>query len=559
MPPIRLYFCALFLRRLIISTCVSRHSKRRRRFNAMAFALCLWTGIVHGQSPVILSVTNSPGYAIPSDFVGLSFGTETAGQVFTAANTQLITLFQQIGIRNLRFMGDEVTNHMKNEFAFAQAEGSLGVIYGVPLTNVPIAAAVAGYIWKKYPAQLDYFEIGNEPDWTSSNNGKTEGPTITNFTSFLAAWTSNAVAMEAVAPGAPFEGIDTGGNYDNGPPQSGNGKWENNGTQWTTDFANAEKASGMVGLITQHDYMADMLPGGVTITNANNLIAAMLSPGWDTLTNQALYNAIGPAVLGDGLHYRFTEANDCTGGIEGASDAFAAALWALDFLHWWAAHGSSGINFHNQGWIPTDTIFPDSQGNYEVHPKAYALKAFDLGGQGSVDPLGIVNANDVNLTAYAVGDETNLYVTVINREYGAGARDAMVTIALAGFTAGNVAAMVLTDTNGINATNGVTLGGGTITNNAAWQGQWTALGSVTNNQCTVAVPAASAAIIKIVAGPEILSIQNIGAAEIQLNWSYGILQSATNVTGPFNDLPNASPPFTIPAGNAQEFYRVREN
>lgn len=525
----------------------------------IAFALCLWSGIARGQSPVTLFITNSPGYAIPSDYLGLSFGTETAGQVFSATNTQLITLFQQIGIKNLRFMGDEVTNHIKNEFAFAQAEGSLEVIYGVTLTNIPVAAAVAGYIWKHYPAQLDYFEIGNEPDWTSANNGKTEGPSITNFTSFMAAWTSNATAMASVAPGAVFEGLDTGGNYGNGPPQSSNGKWENNGTQWTTDFANDEMNSGNVQLITQHDYMADMPPGVAAITNAAVLIAAMLSPGWDTLTNQALYNAIGPTVLADGLHYRFTEANDCTGGIEGASDAFAAALWALDFLHWWAAHGSSGINFHNQAWIPTDTIYPDSSGNYEVHPKAYALKAFDVGGRGSVDPVGIVNTDGVNVTAYAVGDETNLYVTVVNREYGTGARDASVTIALAGFAASDVAAMYLTDTNGINATNGVTLGGGVITNNAVWQGQWTALASVTNNQCAVTVPATSAAIIKIVAGPELLSVQNISARQIQLNWSYGILQSATNVTGPFNDVSNVSSPYTIPAGNGPGFYRVREN
>ncbi|HEV2318277.1 MAG TPA: glycosyl hydrolase family 79 C-terminal domain-containing protein, partial [Verrucomicrobiae bacterium] len=309
--------------------------------------------------------------------------------------------------------------------------------------------------------------------------------------------------------------------------------------------------------ITQHDYMADMLPGGVTITNATNLIAAMLSFGWDIVTNQELYSAIGPPILADGLHYRFTEANDITGGIKGASDAFAAALWALDFLHWWAVHGSSGVNFHNQAWIPTDTIFPDSQGNYEVHPKAYAMKAFDVGGHGSVVPLAIQNPASVNLTAYAVADETNLYVTLINREYGTGARAASVTIAPTGFTVGDFAAMYLTDTNGVGATNGVTLGGGTITNNAAWQGQWTALAPV-NNQYTVTVPASSAAIIKIAAGPERLSVQNISPDQIQLSWSYGTLQSATNATGPFEDIPNASAPYTIPADTAQEFYRVRE-
>lgn len=519
----------------------------------------MWAGQAKGQSPVGLSVTNSPGYAIPSDFIGLSFGTETSGQIFSSSAAQLITLFQQIGVRNLRFMGDEETSHIKNEFAFARAEGSLEVIYGVSLTNVPEAATAAGYIWTNDVAQLDYFEIGNEPDWTSANNGTTEGPGITNYDSFLAAWHSNAAAMLAVAPGATFEGLDTGGNYDNGPPDKSSRAWDNNGTEWTTNFAFDEKNSGIVKLITQHDYLADTLPGGATITNATNLVAAILSPGWDTVTNQILYNAVGAPLLAQGLPYRFTEANEMTGGIEGGSDTFASALWALDFMHWWAAHGISGINFHNQAWIPTDTIFPDAAGNYEVHPKAYSLKAFDEGGHGSVEPLGIANAQGLNLTAYAVGDETNLYLTIVNREYGSGARDASVTMTLAGFSAGSVMAMYLTDFNGVYATNGVTLGGAVITNNAAWQGVWTGLGSVTNNQCTVTVPATSAVIVKIAAGPETMSIQNLSGGQFKLNWSSGTLQSATNVNGPYSDVPNASPPDTVPAGQGQEFYRIREN
>jgi hypothetical protein len=526
---------------------------------ALMAAVCFGAASARGQTPVGVYITNSPGYAIPADFIGLSFGTETAGQVFSQSATQLITLFQQIGIRNLRFMGDEDTSHIKNEFDFARTEGALKIIYGMTLTNIPDAVAAAGYIWTNDAALLDGFEIGNEPDWTSANNGKTEGPDITNYTSFLTAWRANANAMVAVAPGATFEGMDTGGNFDNGPPDKSNGAWENNGTEWTTHFAGDEAGSGMVKLITQHDYMADPLPGGITITNGTNLMAAILSPGWDTMTNQTLYNAVGAPVLADGLPYRFTEANEMTGGIEGASDAFGAALWALDFMHWWAARGISGINFHNQGWIPTDTLFPDGAGNYEAHPKAYAMKAFDVGGHGSVDPLGMVNGQGVNLTAYATGDETNLYVTLINREYGSGARTASVTINLAGFATGGVMAMNLTGANGIYATNGVTLGGSSITNNAAWTGTWTAMGSVTNNQFTVTVPATSATIVKIAAGPEFMSVQNQAAGPPQLNWSYGTLQSATNVAGPYDDVPNATPPYLIPAGDPQEFYRVREN
>jgi hypothetical protein len=47
------------------------------------------------------------------------------------------------------------------------------------------------------------------------------------------------------------------------------------------------------------------------------------------------------------------------------------------------------------------------------------------------------------------------------------------------------------------ATNEVTLGGAPITNDGIWRGQWTKLSPVTNGQCPVTVPAASAAIVRI--------------------------------------------------------------
>ncbi|MGH7978069.1 MAG: LamG-like jellyroll fold domain-containing protein, partial [Limisphaerales bacterium] len=104
----------------------------------------------------------------------------------------------------------------------------------------------------------------------------------------------------------------------------------------------------------------------------------------------------------------------------------------------------------------------------------------------------------LNLTAYAVSDPTNLYVTIVNKEYGANARDASVTILPSGFGSGNVSAMFLVATNGnVFATNDATLGGATITNNAPWLGQWTTLNPLTNGQCVVAVPAGSAAVVKI--------------------------------------------------------------
>jgi hypothetical protein len=203
-------------------------------------------------------------------------------------------------------------------------------------------------------------------------------------------------------------------------------------------------------------------------------------------------------VAKQGIPFRITELDDHVHGVTNASDAFVSALWALDVMHWWAAHGANGVNFQNTEWLPTDTFHPDSSGNYQINPKAYGIKAFDLGGHGRVEPVTIVNTNELNLTAYAVGKGSNVYVTIINKEHGAGARDAALTILPNGLSPGSAAVMFLTAPNGdVMATNGVALGGASIGNDGPWLGKWTPLNSVGNGQCTVTVPVASAAVVKV--------------------------------------------------------------
>jgi hypothetical protein len=59
--------------------------------------------------------------------------------------------------------------------------------------------------------------------------------------------------------------------------------------------------------------------------------------------------------------------------------------------------------------------------------------------------------------------------------------------------------------------------------------------------------------------PATLAIQNLGAGQLQLNWNYGALQTATNVAGPYRDVAAATSPSRITPTNVQEFYRVRVN
>ncbi|HKA97762.1 MAG TPA: hypothetical protein VKD66_15955, partial [Streptosporangiaceae bacterium] len=184
----------------------------------------------------------------------------------------------------------------------------------------------------------------------------------------------------------------------------------------------------------------------------------------------------------------------------GASDAYASALWALDHLHWWAARGAAGVNFHNKQWLYTDTIVPDPAGGegYAISPKGYGVKAFTLGSAGRVKPVEIGNADGINLTAYCVGNAREDCVTVINKAHGAGAGDAAVTIVPPGPGLRRVQVMTLAggqpgDARGTRAT----LGGATITGDTAWTGTWSALPADPRKGISLTVKATTAAIVKI--------------------------------------------------------------
>ena len=209
-----------------------------------------------------------------------------------------------------------------------------------------------------------------------------------------------------------------------------------------------------------------------------------------------------------GLRYRLTESNDYLGGVPGASDALASALWALDYMHWWAAHGAGGVNFHNKQWLYTDTIVPDPAGpgqGYAATPKGYGIKAFTLGSAGQARPVGIENADGVNLTAYGAGEAGWDYVTIINKTEGAGAADAAVTIVPAGpGQAGGeppgAEVMTLAGPEPGDATAAqATLGDAAITGDTPWNGTWSPLppDPESGTGIRLTVRAATAAIVRI--------------------------------------------------------------
>ena len=473
-------------------------ASKGRAVLSLVCAGCLLTGVVWAQSPVTVTIGQAHGPAIPADFVGLSFGMrallpDRAGaHFFSPTNQPLLMLFRNMGLRHLRVGGTSVEwptttaipgpAEIDDLFAFAEAAQVHKVIYSFRLleTNASLHyaatnAVLAKYIWDHYRASVDSFAIGNEPD-----HKKVYGlheQTATNFDGYLAKWRQFAGAITNAVPEAKFSGPDAcSGNID-----------------WTTQFAHAQKQAGLVKDITEHFYVG----GAGRDVAVEKGIDDMLSPRWLS-ANQQLYDRMAAPVLADGLPYRFTEANDhYSGGVKDASDSFAGALWALDFLHWWAEHNARGVDFHNTQWVANDVITPDANRGLMVNPKGYGIKAFNLGGHGSTEPVTISNPDGINLTAYAVRDAGERFVTLINKEHGAGARAATVTLAASG-PAERAAVIYLAAPDGDAAAKvGVTLGGAPINADGPWQGKWKPLPAGKPGQYAVNVPAASAAIVRL--------------------------------------------------------------
>lgn len=529
----------------------------RRIFSLICAGLFL-TSVVFGQVPIKVTIdTSKHEYAIPADFVGLGFETKSVvlntygvrGNFFSPSNTQLITLFRNIGIKNIRVGGGTVDGSgakancvtpvpgyqdIDSLFEFARAAG-IKVIYSVRLENFASCpnrnlaeedAKIAQYIWNKYRANLDSFSIGNEPDVREyhSTTERTLDPAIyetkqgvsgSAYPSYLTDWQHFASVIHEAVPEARFSGPDTAVSSTSSFTPN-----PTNGVSWTQQFARDLKDSGLLAVTLQHHYVWGV-PGNTT---AREAIDDMLSSAWDDDTSVGkqpandggtaefhpypfVYTHVLAALVSYGVPYRMTEANDCLHGVSGASDGFAAALWALDYMHWWAEHHMAGVNFHNNPWIPTDTIVPDPNpctaagcGNYRATAKALGMKAFSLGSHGDVEPIKVDNPKHINLTAYAVGTANDLYVTIINKTHTSthDATDARVIIKAPGFDEASVDAMVLTDGQPGNAAlMAGTLGGSTITGNAPWGGKWTPIGRVHAGKVKVIVQSTTAQVVRI--------------------------------------------------------------
>jgi len=437
----------------------------------------------------------TPGFKIAPDFAGLSYETKrempgTDGKYyFSPENAPLIKMFQTLGIKNLRIGGNTVDSpkvtipvqgDIDQLFQFAKAADTK-VIYSFRLNkgDAPGSAAQAKYIADTYAPQLICFSIGNEPDIY-----------VHSYKGYLKDWVPIYDAINHAVPNATYCAPSLTSSHE----------------PWAIDFARDYFSSGKILYITQHQY-AGGAGGAVKDPVAGR--DAMLSPAWQA-KYQEYYDKFGAPLKAMNTPFRLEEGNNFyNGGAKDVSDTFASALWSLDYLYWWAAHGSQGINFHNgdevaagQSIVPcryaSFTSVPDG---YFAHPIAYALKIFNLGSKGSLIGATVepdASAKDLNFAGYAVlGEDKAIYVTLINKEHGATPRDAVVTIKTPASATTKVDTMALTSPgNDLAAKDGLQLGGNAIKNDGSWTEAWTSV-ATTGGAIQVKVPASSILLVKI--------------------------------------------------------------
>lgn len=438
--------------------------------------------------------TNAAVVQIPSDFLGLSFETadilpkaDGAYPYFRPSNTPLVNLFRTIGVKSLRIGGntaDRPSVAVPNEhdidelYSFANA-ADVKVIYTLRMRDWSPEkdAPLAKYLENHYAAETSCIVVGNEPDIYEKQYSKYRDDEQRFLT---------AIFAPGVAPNAKICGPSAAGH-----------------PEWSADFVRDFGPTGHVRWVTQHAYF-----GGngkkVTEETAAAQRARIISPEYMKQYSSFAEKFV-PAVESAHMQYRMEETNSFyNGGAKDVSNTFASSLWALNYLYWWAQHGSQGVNFHTGDFVaagPVQTIcwygvfHTQPDGKYEIRPIAYAMKAFATTSHGTLVPVsGLPAESSVNAYAVVNHDARTMYLTLVNAGHDA----ATITVnPQTKYTSAESMPLTAPE-NSIAATTGVTLGGSAISSDGSWNGHWSRQ-SLHHGHLRVTVPPDSALLVKVAA------------------------------------------------------------
>jgi hypothetical protein len=444
-------------------------------------------------APATVTVKTGTGATLTDDFVGLSFEVNLLAQpALTAGN--LSQYLKTLGTGVLRFGGNQVDKAFwtsKGEKAPSWAATTLTpaeltrlntlakasgwkVILGVNLKQKDAvrAADEIRYARSILGGSLLAVEVGNEPNYYP---GYSPAKYFTDFESYRK-------AIAATAPGVKLLG-PSGGSADAA-------------VGYFKDFAKRQKAANLESLST-HFYPACARSKPVPT------MKDLLSVGYrDRIRTrvQALVDAAKPL----GVRTRLTEANSLTcGGVDGVSDRYGSALWAVDQALLVSSLGVTGENFHSNiavcgGPKPPGSAYTpfcaanatdQAAGKLIAQPEYYALRMMREIGTGTFAP---VDTSDVaTLRAYALRNGSRLRVVLDNL-----ATDTRsVTVNLGGaYSTGDL--IRLTGPS-LSATTGITLGGQVVQPDGTFPGVTRTPVPVSGSTLKLTLPPASATLLTL--------------------------------------------------------------
>jgi hypothetical protein len=432
---------------------------------------------------------------IGADFAGFSYEkTHIMNGSFTSNNTNMIALYELLGSPMVRIGANDVerctwigtgtapsqpngqpfntkvTTGGVDEFCGFLAAAGSKAIYGVnfQLGNVTASSAEVAYVMSACPSSIVGIEIGNEPDkfgtWASQT---------TDYESF-----ADAILT---APGALLVG----------PACTSKAA-----TSYAAPFADtiAAKYGSKLALLTQHSYVAAANTSGCSVPNLQTTTTLLTD----------IFDAVQAAATKDNISaWRMDETNTCSGhGQPGVSDTLISGLWAVDYMFEVAKRGGSGINFHNgengqDGTVPFyyEPIKESGGVVVQVQPEYYGILLFTQAGVGSMVSTAVTTSAQY-FTAWAVKTDGFTSVVLNNRSSSSGVN---ATVDL-GSAVSSASAIYLqaTPAGSLTAAAGnVTLAGAQVSAAGDWPRNAPYIQTVSGKSVSVYVPAASAALIRV--------------------------------------------------------------
>jgi hypothetical protein len=484
---------------------LTKRNFRRTRIATLAVAPAVVGATLIGSAPVhaaavapadsasagSLPITVHPdqlGNELNPGFVGFSFGAGTVAQDSYASTDfggYLRTLGHTGVIRVGGNSGDTTFWTSSGETAPSWATGGTitpdklqhlativrgagwKVILAVNLKQPDPARAAdeAKYARRIFGNSLLAIEIGNEPSFYYSS----AAAYYNDFESYVA-------AIEQAVPGVGITGPDA----------------ETNHSSWLGGFAALEAGHPDVTEISDHTYPASVC--GTSTATIPELLGTR-SVQYETANAQAALSAAAQL----GVPAAMTETNSVVcAGAPGVSDAFASALWALDYSLLIAQQGIVNADFMDgtnaAGCDPYSPLCPGT-GDLTAQPIYYGMLATELVGTGRFAALD--NPDTADVRAYAVRHGHRLTVVLDDVQDPATNGATTVTLKLgSGFGSGRLTTLTTSSSAGLSATTDITLGGQQVGPHGAFLPPRSTPVSVHNQTATVTVPAGSAAIIQ---------------------------------------------------------------